>query len=547
MAQKQTEDKSREQKKQAQDELARYGQEMRRNRLRKSASSLFGKDYEKLPEEKQREVEDMVERALRFNIDIHCIDLMQGDPYFARLSQRIRKVASFQVPTAAMAYRNGEFALLYNPFFMADLKKEEVKGVLKHEFYHFTLGHITGRMRENARLWNIGTDLAINSLLLQGGTELPKRRLAPGERPEPPDEQALARMTEEEKIANEKMSDFLEQIEKNMSSEWYYEAVRRFCEKNGIPTEKQTCAACDAGIAKPMAGQPGGQGGDEKSKSGGGSGDEDGGEGQEQGGGSGGHDHDHGHDSDGPQHTCGGVAGLNPMDDHDGWGDVPEAEREFADSKQRKIVGEAVRQASQSNKWGSVPASMQSYLRERYSRQVDWKSLLRQFTGRVRGITRVPSIKRINRRYPYIHPGIKRGYTANLWIFVDMSGSVDDHSLELIFGELNNLARQLDVRLYPFDTQVREEKVMHWRKGTKKRPERVACGGTSFQSVVDFLDEKGGECDGALILSDGECYQPTPAPCRFGYIVVPGRKLLFEPRPNEIHIQMKTETAGGDW
>lgn len=518
--------------------------------IRRIAKETFG-DGDQDPKI-LKQIEDIVIKSKSFNINYHCLQLMHQDPFFCRISQNVRKIATFQLPTAAMAFKNDEFTMFFNPLFMASLDEEEVKGVLTHEFYHLILGHINLRRRDNMRLWNIATDLAINSLIVKGGKKLPEQGLMPGKKPKPPP--AHVKMGPEEREANEKFCDFIASLPGEKASEWYYSAILKFCEENNIPTSG-SCAACAAGVPKQSPASSQSQKGDndggkeDKQGKGKGSGKnqdqkENGGEkGQNQGSGQG---HQHGHGQ--PQHTCGGVAGVGTMDDHDGWEDGDsEASREYVDAKIRKVIGEAVKQADQSNGWGSVPAEMQGYLRERYSNQVNWKQLLRQFTGLARGTTRISSLKVINRRYPYVHPGVKRGRTANLWIFVDQSGSVDDRSLELLFGELNNLARQMDIKVFPFDTQVDSENVINWRRGQKVQPKRTRCGGTSFDAVVNYLDKHRGECDGALILSDGECGQPPPAPVRFGYIVVPNRELLFKPRENEIHIQMKDENPNGNW
>ena len=547
----------------------------RRDRVAKAARAAFGKKAEDMTEEQLKELEDLINRAARFNIHYHCVTLMQGDTFFCRISQRVLKQASLRIPTAAICYSGGEFTLLYNPFFMASLDADEVKFVLKHEFYHLILEHLTTRRRKLMRLWNITTDLAINWLIQEGGGKPPDRVLLPGVRPKPPP--AGMRMSPEEKDANEKMAAKIESLPPAKSSEWYYEDIKAFCLKEGIPLEPQPCKACAAGVPrageeanelgkkdedgddkKPGDGEQKAKGkGDEESDeqdSGDQDGDQEGdghqhGQGECPGGDQEGDGHGHGEGDDTPQHTCGGIAGIGPLDDHD-WEEVPAEEREYAQARARKIVGDAVRDASQSNNWGTVPAHMQAYLRQRYSNQVAWEKLLRNFTGRARGTTRTSSIKVINRRYPYIHPGVKRGYTANLWIFIDMSGSVDDRSLELLFGELGNLTRKMSIKVFPFDSAVDEADSFIWRRGTKIPPRRVRCGGTSFQAVVDHINSHKGECDGALIMSDGECSKPTPAPCKFGYIIVPGRKINFEPRPSEMHIQMTDNNKaemGGTW
>ena len=227
------------------------------------------------------------------------------------------------------------------------------------------------------------------------------------------------------------------------------------------------------------------------------------------------------------------------LDDHSGWDNVSESEREYINGRIRQAIGEAVRKADQSNTWGSVPAAIREKLRALYSNEVDWRSLLRNFCGTSRGVNNSHSIKVINRKYPYIHPGLKRSYTANIGIFIDQSGSVSNEHLSLFFGELNTLAKRMDFTLYFFDTSVDEKNRIKWKRGQKVQPVRTRCGGTDFQSVINFANKRRGEFDGVIILSDGECCQPSPCKTKLAWIICPNNKLLFEPRANEVLIQMK--------
>ena len=63
--------------------------------------------------------------------------------------------------------------------------------------------------------------------------------------------------------------------------------------------------------------------------------------------------------------------------------------------------------------------------------KVDWKKVLRYFVKSSQRANRSSSIKRINRRYAYIHPGRKSNRVARVAVSVDQSGSVDDNMLSL--------------------------------------------------------------------------------------------------------------------
>lgn len=468
------------------------------------------------------EVEALMVKAKAINIDYHCVSLMQSEPFFCRISRNIRKFATLAVPTAGVTWINEEFTMMWSPLFFAQLSDPEIAGVLKHEIYHIVLKHITSRKRENHNIWNIATDLAINSLLTKGGTTLPTFCLFPGKRPGKPLD---GHVPEESKTANDKLCDLIASFPEEMSSEWYYDSIMKFCKDNNIPTEAQGCSC-------------GGEGEEEGESSGG---EQPGQDGDQKSGGK--------CPKCGKKHgKGGGIHGVNPMDDHGKWDDVPADAKQYVEEKINKIVSEAIHQADQSNGWGSIPASMQARLREMYSNQVDWRSLLRNFVGRSRGTTRVNSIKRINRKYPYIHPGVKRGYTANIAIFIDQSGSVGDEAISLLFGELNNLARTMDFDLYYFDTSVDEQNMVKWRRGGKVQARRTRCGGTDFDAVVEYANTKKAGCyDGIMILTDGECSQPRPCKTKLAWIVIPDRKLGFDHRHEEVLVQMKKAAKTEGW
>ena len=106
----------------------------------------------------------------KFDLNKHTFKLLQSEPFFAGLSRRIHKVESTAIPTAGVMIdkETAQFVMLYNPDFFADLPEEQRLGVLMHEFYHLIFEHVTGRLPPEgmSKMWNVATDLAINSFLV---------------------------------------------------------------------------------------------------------------------------------------------------------------------------------------------------------------------------------------------------------------------------------------------------------------------------------------------------------------------------------------------
>ena len=119
-----------------------------------------------------------------FDLNKHTARLLMDEPFFAALSRRIDKRASTAIPTAGVKVDkdSGHFVMIYNPEFFETLTDVQKLGVLKHEFYHLVFEHVTGRLPEGgmSKLWNIATDLAINSHLIN---ELPEMCCMPGQGP----------------------------------------------------------------------------------------------------------------------------------------------------------------------------------------------------------------------------------------------------------------------------------------------------------------------------------------------------------------------------
>ena len=99
------------------------------------------------------------------------------------------------------------------------------------------------------------------------------------------------------------------------------------------------------------------------------------------------------------------------------------------------------------------------------------------------------TVRKINKRYPYQHPGKKASRTAKIAIAIDQSGSVSDSMLAAFFAELNSLAKLAEFTVIPFDTRVDPELNWVWKKGQTRKRERTMCGGTCFDAPTKFVNE----------------------------------------------------------
>jgi predicted metal-dependent peptidase len=237
------------------------------------------------------------------------------------------------------------------------------------------------------------------------------------------------------------------------------------------------------------------------------------------------------------------IIGDGTLDDHSGWGSIPkEVEDELRD-KLRDRLEKAVKDAERSQRWGSVPSEIQDMLKRMVSNEVNWKSVIRNFFGRCRTAERNSTIRKINKKMPYIYPGVKRPMRAKFAAFIDQSGSMSDEDIELLFGELENLANDVTLDVWFFDTEIDHNSHMVWKRGSTKPRKRMRCGGTDFNAVAQFCNsrENRNKWSGVIILTDG--YAPKMGVIRGARViqVITEHGTMDSVRSGDLAVQMKRE------
>ena len=374
---------------------------------------------------------------MSFDMNQHTAKLLLNEPFFAALSRRVEKTSTKSIPTAGVRVNDrGFFEMYYNPDFFEGLTDKQRAGVLKHEFYHLVFEHCTTRLPEKgmSKLWNIATDLAINSFLMD---ELPEQGCFPGKG---------------------KFKDFPVEL----SSEEYFKLLQDMQEEEEAKGEGE------------------GEGG---------SGD--------------------GSEGDGEP----SLKDFDSFDDHSQWGENPVDPDALKKAQERlkNAVKDAVKEASQQG-WGSVSSQCKKDILDSITSKVDWRKVLRYFIKTSQASNKRSTVKRINRRFPYIHAGRRTERVANIAISIDQSGSVSDAMLSAFYAELDKLASLASFTVIPFDDEVFEDKVFLWKKGEKRQRERVLCGGTNFDAPTKYVNKHG--FDGHIILTDMYAPKPVASKCQ---------------------------------
>jgi predicted metal-dependent peptidase len=438
-----------------------------------------------------------------FNLSRHLIPFLQDCAFYAEISRHIKKRFTLDIPTAAVTFdpRADELIMYTNPVFTGGgsykdregelvecepLSNWEIRGLLTHEFNHPIFGHLSSRRRNPPGEWNVACDLANNSIIVSNAGQ--PRDTEPGQVARPLPKEGL--------IPGQRPYIDPKRFAK-LSPRDQAATMRRVALIEQFPKMQ----ASEWYFNKLQ---------EDAKKNDDGQGDV--------------------------------VYAIGPMDDHDGWDDVPDDLREYVEGRIKGIVEKAVKHADmQSDGWGNISEEIRSEIRRSVSSIVNWRNVLRQFIGSLSRGHRSTSIKRINRRYPYVHPGIKRGYVAKLLIAIDESGSVSDEMLEMFFAELDNLTKKVSITLCHFDCDASESDLYEWRKGARPQLKRLKSGGTNFDAPTRIVNDpkNRGRWDGILIATDGQADIPIASRIKRGWILGQGCKLMFP--TNELQINLSKE------
>jgi len=217
-------------------------------------------------------------------------------------------------------------------------------------------------------------------------------------------------------------------------------------------------------------------------------------------------------DGSGEQGSGDPFGDMDSFDDHEGFGEVSGTTQEIASERMKDAIKKAAEEAEKSRNWGTVSSSMRQDIMDRIATKVDWRKVLRYFVKTSQRADKRSTPRRLNKRYPRMHPGKRVRRQAKIAISIDQSGSVDDGMLAAFFSELNKLAEIAEFTVIPFDTVVADDKVYTWKKGQSKKTERVLTGGTCFNAPTKYVNER--DFDGHIVLTDLCAPKPVASKCQ---------------------------------
>lgn len=411
-------------------------------------------------------------------IQKHLIYLFKEEPFYAGISRNVMKRERDDIPTAAVGFENRHLCLWYNPEFINDLTFDEVIAVLRHEFLHIAFYHLTDKRlagfknEDQQEAFNVAADLAINSFLEE---DLPEMGVFAG---------------------TDKGGDQFADWPSHKTAEYYLDRIQQEQEK-----QKQQQGQC------PECGCDKGQG-EECDEC------EDGG--------------------------CAGCGGMDldgeALDQHDWFDDMSDTERKMLQERMQKALSDGQKRAA-TDGWGSVPQEIQDEIDANLdSGSVDWRKVLRRFVSTTTSDNKHSTIRRLNQKYPRIHPGSRKERVPDIAVSIDQSGSMSDDMLEEVAGELNQLAEMVDFTVIPFDTDISEDEIFEWDQGEKfKMIERFRCGGTDLAPATRWVNER--DFQGHIMFTDMQAEKPPASHCKRMYCVPEGGAPMFETTDTVIELE----------
>jgi predicted metal-dependent peptidase len=217
--------------------------------------------------------------------------------------------------------------------------------------------------------------------------------------------------------------------------------------------------------------------------------------------------------------------------------ELSESEKIIADQKIKNIIAQAIETAN-NRSWGSVSISTKAQIEKITKTEFNWERALKYFCGHKMKSDTFKTQRKINRKYPYIHPGKKSRKTSSLAIYIDQSGSIGQDALKNFGNVLERLSKTHTFVYYYFDSFVEEESKTIWKKGKSTNFSRRLTGGTDFNAVEEHYRKIGKDFDGYIIMTDGIAPKPKPCISKRCWVISPGGKMIFSPDKKDHVIKM---------
>lgn len=181
------------------------------------------------------------------------------------------------------------------------------------------------------------------------------------------------------------------------------------------------------------------------------------------------------------------------LDEH--LSDLEKKGKKLSENEKQKIR-EEIREnlLSSAQNAGSLPAGVDRMVKGLTAPKISWKQELRMDVQST--INYDYSFYKPNRKgmqHGYVLPGMKKDESLDVCIAIDTSGSIDQHTLNVFFSEIQGIMEQYNdytIRVWSFDTEVHKEEIFRSDEGvdiTTYVP--AGGGGTMFEANWEYMKQ----------------------------------------------------------
>lgn len=194
---------------------------------------------------------------------------------------------------------------------------------------------------------------------------------------------------------------------------------------------------------------------------------------------------------------------ANNITDHE-WEE--ETDLEEMDSNLREYVKQSYNQMSEKMR-GTLP----NYVKEEIEKcnqapVISWQSLLKKYVGTISAKSK-PTRMKLNRRQPnrFDLSGKTNDKTVKITVAVDTSGSMSSEILSFVFNEIFSILKKKNFTLNIIEFDCEIQKVYTAKKKSDVQLKVKGRGGTSFQSIIEYVNDDKKYRDNLLIIFTDGC------------------------------------------
>jgi len=205
---------------------------------------------------------------------------------------------------------------------------------------------------------------------------------------------------------------------------------------------------------------------------------------------------------------------LGELDPHHMlWGEVSEAGEAEQKMIRKQIEHQLKDIADHVNKsYGKLPKEIEEMIGNIEVDEeptINWKEYLRRFNGFSQKVYTKKSRRKLNKRFSD-NPALKIKQRKNTLVGIDTSGSVSNKELLEFFNEIHHIFKTgTNIDIIECDAQIQR---VYKYDGKNKDIKVMGRGGTSFDPVIDYLNEHKSKYQNLIYLTDGCCSPPKHNP-----------------------------------